>query len=60
MQKRWVNAQRFSFVKDCSRFFTTNVVQNDVILQTRSSNYTCLILLSPASQFLPSQTNLYS
>ncbi len=22
--------------------------------------YTCLILLSPASQFLPSQTNLYS
>ena len=60
MQKRWVNAQRFLFAKDCSRFFTTNVVQNDATQEILAPNYTCLILLSPASQFLPSQTNLYS
>jgi hypothetical protein len=47
----------FLQLKDFTGFFATNVVQNDMFF---NFDYTCLILLSPASQFLPSQTNLYS
>ena len=50
----------FLQLKDFTGFFTTNVVQNDATQEILAPNYTCLILLSPASQFLPSQTNLYS